>query len=99
MPLTFNETVPTVTDLLEYCGVEEDIIDSIIRTDEIYDFLLGGSDTNSDIYLIDIDLYIKNVKTNYITADYVDIRNSMPDFHEKMDEFRKTTNSNYIAWC
>lgn len=99
MPLTFNETVPTVTDLFEYCGVDKNIINSIIKDDQIYDYLPGGSDTNPDIYLLDIDLYIKNIKENYITTHYVNIRNSMPDFHEKMDEFRKTTNSHYIAWC
>lgn len=89
MPLTFNETVPTVTDMLEYCEVDPEKISSFISSDAIADFITGGAQYPylNDVVLSDIDLIINNLAQ----ADKFPL--------EKMNEFRKTTNSHYIAWC
>lgn len=88
MPLTFNETVPTVTDMLEYCEVPTETIRKLIAIDAITDFISEGTKHPflDDIVLSDIDLIIKNLSQN----------KRIP--LEKMKEFRKTTNSDYIAW-
>lgn len=89
MPLTFNETVPTVTDMLEYCEVTPEAeIHRVIDNDAIADFIIDGPQAPdlNDIVLSDIGVIINNINKHH--------RISL----EKMNEFRKTTNSNYIAW-
>lgn len=95
MPLIFNETVPTVTDLLEYAEFDKKLIRKIITSDDIYKFLSDAyapviPNTKPDIYLIDIREYINTL---------IDFKNSITEKQiSKLKEFLSTTNSEYIAW-
>jgi len=84
MPITFNETVPTVTDIFEYAGIE---VGAYLILDNNY-FV---SDNDDEIVL---------VKKDIVIAEISYIRDKMEDIEgcNKMMEFLSTTNSNYIAW-
>ena len=82
MPISFNEVVPTITDILEYSEVEKEDIEKLL--DSSY-FIADD--------VIDMVMLRKEFATNLI-IDYFN-NNSITN---KIKEFLSTTNSKYIAW-
>lgn len=93
MPITFNETVPTIKDALTHAGFEEKDINAYISQDAIYNDYLK----DEFLVLVPINIWFNNFKNNgFMTIDCCP-RVEEENIH-KLEEFISTTSSEYVVW-
>jgi hypothetical protein len=88
MPISFNETVPTITDILENANILNNQIEKFLNSAYFID------NEKLDIVLLNKN-YAKSMINEYFETDDNDIDCK---FQNIVNNFLSTTNSEYVAW-